>query len=391
MTKPGVEGQLAWRNITEGRGRGRLVVLALLLGAAIVVGAVFSFARDGLARNAAQAAGAPNLPAGADAYVFWPVRALPPADVLDYLQRGLGAYSDTQPVLGFVERYEGPGGYQQVLRVETSVGMAPGEAWFSALQGRYPESPAELAVPRSLAELTGLAPGDLLRLVRHGTGETFSFTVSGVYEPRGSGPFYEMLLAAPVPGEPVVVNLAVCYLPEGALRTLERIQTGHRALAIRDEPVAVRLVHLAREAYSSESAAMSFGFGLTGAAVFAVLLVGFVERRREIAVYKLVGFSGLACTRVLVLELGVAVLAALAAAGPAYYLIAQRLVAGAGSDLGPLVLVVPFLGSALRTVAVTLLGSLYPMTLALVAHPNQLLAGQRIYLVRRKSTLRTAG
>jgi len=42
-------------------------------------------------------------------------------------------------------------------------------------------------------------------------------------------------------------------------------------------------------------------------------------------------------------------------------------------------------------VAVTLLGSLYPLTLALVAHPNQLLAGQRIYLVRRKSTLRTAG
>jgi len=144
---------------------------------------------------------------------------------------------------------------------------------------------------------------------------------------------------------------------------------------------------LARSVHGSRAGAASFGLRLAGAAVLVVLLVAMVERRRESAVYKLVGMNASMTLSVFALEVAAGVVAALALAAPVYRLLATGYILDIHSA-APGILWPPFLTSALACTAMACLGALYPLVLTSVATPNQLLGGQRLFLFRRRQTLR---
>lgn len=449
-TRP-VPGRLAAANAR--RSWGRIAILVLLLGAAIFARAVSSVSQAGLESRIAATATGEGRPRAVDAVLWWPGAEFDLEEADDYLcgylvgrLGGRVSVNYIEPVWAFAESRFGPTGHLTLVRVRPGKSYPePWTEWYRSIEGRFPRQADEVAVPADLAERSGLEVGDRLVLGPLAGGSSgadiadqrlMTLTVSGVYTPLGDGPVFDYLLSLPEPGREDVFNLVAPrdWRTLGGFRSwMTRTATdwphappaAGLPLVIGDQRPAEKAAGLAREVYGSQaSTAMGMGFALVGVAVFIILLVSVHERRREVATYKLVGMDNLAATRVVGIELGLALgLAVLLAAaaytpvalgylpeappppGPVYagsvgitgpsaaasgFGAAVTLAAAAGAAaLSPLEVINAFLKSALWTASVTALSAAYPLALTSAATPMQLLTGQRIFLFRRRRFLRT--
>ncbi len=405
------------------RATGRLVILVLLLAAALVARSTSTLAQASLGREAASLVVSSELPYGANVVVYF--RAAHTVKTMDQYFRSLTMTPWTAGhdyLTGYCEGYVGPVGRVLVLRPSLSVyhrGRVTSVAglqafWYDHLDGRYPSGPDEVAVPAPYAAAAGLIVGSSLTLTAQDTGEARTFTVTGIYEPKGSGPFFEYLLSANAPGAPgeEQVNMLVTNLSSAELDNLSGPGDVARTMVVRpgrasprltvslpeeQGPVSMEVVRLvdprasmaqlARTVYGAQSQAMSLAFALVGVAVLVVLLVAMVERRREAAIYKMVGLDSVATLAVLAVELVLALVVAVAISAPVYWYLATRFVLDVhAADLATVL--PPFAGSVLWTVVVAALGAGYPFALTSVGTPSQLMTNQKIYLFRRKQVLR---
>jgi len=392
---------------------GRLLILVLLLGSAIVARSSVYLVQEGLCEEAESAVTGGSLPNDFNVVALSPSTAYSP-DMLGHYLMGLlrTSYRRITAIVGYGERYLGPSGEIWVVAPYTGAHRSLGGAdvpqnWYEYLLGDYPDEAGEVAVPAPFADAHDIEIGDEVSL-RDLSGEKETvFTVSAVYEPKGQGPFYEYFLTwMHIPpalhaytgrydmgGEPdVMLNFIVARLNAqqiGILRSWgEDLKTGATGTIVQEfvDPKE-RMASLARDVYGSRSGAVNLGSGLVGVAVLVVLLVAMVERRREAAVYKMVGMNSYMTLTVFVLELAAAVGLAMALAAPTYWLLAMRYILDVHAATTGIVWP-PFVTSALLCVGVVALGSLYPLGLTSVGTPNQLLTNQRLFLFRRKQTLR---
>jgi len=383
------------------RGKGRLVILAVLLASALVARSASSLTLDSLVDVAAGTVTEAAMPTTLNTMAFFSEPFGPEwctdQPLKDYLGTFLWMDSPSFEVsaykAAYFERYLGPGGSLTLVRPAPETNAATGRyveasrptPWATDLVGKYPNRPDQVAIPAPLARKTGLAPGSRLDLTPEGGGPTVVFTVTGVYMPLGHGPFYEFLLSARDETKPPAVNLVIIGCHEELARYIPAIY-GSDLRLVRIEPPDNQMRTLARSVYATRSTASGIGFALVGVAVLVVLLVAMVERRREAASYKLTGMSSLATLQVLLVELSVALALAVVLAVPAYRLAVSRLLVDV-QGLGLGAIVTAFTASCLWTAAIATLGASYPFCLTMVGTPNALLSGQRIYLFRRKHVL----
>lgn len=401
MSRGATLSRLGLRNAI--RGKGRLVILALLLASALVARSASSLTLDSLADAAAGTVTEAAMPAQFNTMAFFPEPYGPEWCTVQPLQNYIGtlvwswmmnpSYEVSAYKAAEFERYLGPGGSLTVVRPAPEIEAATGRyveasrptPWATDLVGSYPSRPDQVVVPAPLAKKTGLAPGSRLDLTPEGGGPSVVFTVTGVYTPLGHGPFYEFLLSARDQSKPPAVNLAIIGCGEELARLIQAAH-GPNLRLVRIEPPDTQMRALARSVYATRSTASGIGFALVGVAVLVVLLVAMVERRREAASYKLIGMSSLATLQVLLGELSVALALAVVLAAPAYWLVVNRLLVDV-QGLGLGAVVTAFTASCLWTVAIAALGASYPFCLTMVGTPSALLSGQRIYLLRRKHVL----
>ena len=398
MSRGATLSRLGLRNAI--RGKGRLVILAVLLASALVARSASSLTLNSLGDAAAGTVTEAAMPATFNTLAFFAKPYGPEWCTDQPLHDYIGTFVWMSPSYEFsaykaayFERYLGPGGSLTVVRPAPEIDAATGRyveasrptPWATDLVGSYPSRPDQVAVPAPLAKKAGLAPGSRLDLTPEGGGPTVVFTVSGVYTPLGHGPFYEFLLSARDESKPPVVNLAIIGGSEELARLIQATH-GPDVRLVRIGPPDTQMRALARSVYATRSTASGIGFALVGVAVLVVLLVAMVERKREAASYKLIGMSSLATLQVLLVELSVALALAVVLAAPAYWLVVNRLLVDV-QGLGLGAVVTAFTASCLWTVAIAALGASYPFCLTMVGTPSALLSGQRIYLLRRKHVL----
>jgi len=397
MSRSRTVSSLASRNTL--RSPGRTAVLFLLLTAAIVGRSTAALAVQGLCHKATAAVEGEALLGATNCTIFFPGVSYNAKAIQPYFTRTLGRTYLAQQ--GFwnalAERYWGPGGLVTVLRPgplyrdsrASAKVQCPPSALAKGIEGRYPAAPDEVAVPAPLASEAGLKVGSRLELLPVAGGAPATFTVTGIYIPRGSGPFHESaLVSAATPEQGDEVNFFVVRLDEGAVGRLlsGRDPASVEVVTYADPVESMEL--LARAAYGAKAAVAETGVSLAGVVVLVVLLVAFIERRREVTVYKMVGMDGASILRVLATELAVILVTADAVAAPVYRLVATRLVLDGQAAASGTALWSPFLTSVLWTAAVVALGASYPLALTSVATAGQLSSGSRIYLIRRRQLLR---
>jgi hypothetical protein len=397
MSRGATLSRLGLRNTI--RGKGRLVILALLLASALVARSASSLTLDSLGDVAAGTVTEAAMPAQFNTLAFFAEPYGPEWCSAQPLQNYIGTFVWMSPAYevsayraASFERYLGPGGGLTVVRPAPEIDAAGRyvEAsrptpWATDLVGSYPSRPDQVAVPAPLAKKAGLRPGARLDLTPEGGGPAVVFTVSGIYTPLGHGPFYEFLLSARDETKPPAVNLAIIGCGEELARLLQATY-GSRLGLVRIESPDTQMRALARSVHATRSTASGLGFALVGLAVLVVLLVAMVERKREAASYKLIGLSSLATLQVLLVELSLALALAVVLAAPVYRLVVNRLILDA-QGLSLAAGVTAFAASCLWTVAIAALGASYPFCLTMVGTPSALLSGQRIYLFRRKHVL----
>ncbi len=383
------------------RATGRLIILTLLLCSALVARSASTISQQALRDEAMAKVASPGLPGNANCVVYLPDVTYSPDMLERAIHQALG-WSFWRPleyVSVYCERYMGPGGLVTLVRpayrVDSRTGVKTNphheSTWFSEIDGRFPTLTGEVAIPAAFAETYGLEPGDLLTLTptRADSGNTGPavFTVTGVYKPLGSGVIYSYLLSAMDQTKPPQANLLIGRLDSVAMSVIGTWRGAGRTETTELLDPAQLMGSLAQTVYSSQSSAMALGFALVGVAVLVVLLVALVERRREAAVYKMVGLNSLDTLRVLAVELLWALGIAVVLAAPIYWFVATRYVLDVHAVTAH-ILLLPFAASAAWTGLITAMGACYPFALASVGTPNQLLTDQKIYLFRRKQVLR---
>jgi hypothetical protein len=380
------------------RATARLAILILLLASALVARSLSGLSQAGLCREAVDAVSANCLPGNANCIVYSPLVAYTPETLSAYFRQFLGFSFSNQAeyITARRERYVGPTGPLSVVRPsfyrERST-RRPYDPhlernWFTEINGRFPTRTDEVAIPATLAQFTGLGPGDKLALspIIQGAAAV-TFTITGVYTPLGYGAAYDYLLSIADSDRPLEVNLLIGRLSPRAIEIARSWGgSGTAEVTVYADPKA-KMADLARTVYSSQSSAMTLGFGLIGVAVLVILLVAMVERRREAAIYKMVGLDSLATLRVLAVELAWSLAIALGLATPAYWHLATRYVLDVHAS-GPAILAPPYLWSLAWTILVAALGAAYPFALASLGTPSQLLTNQKIYIFRRRQVLR---
>lgn len=405
-TRRGVLRQLGLGNSL--RARGRLVILTLILAAALVTRATVTLVLVSLCREAvATVTCSGPLPEGFTSLAVEPHRVPapePPASAhptVSFPDRSPSTESPdssgSSSIRGSWQQAFGPTGYLELVRFYLGgAADGPERLWFSEITGRFPRQPSEVAIPKALAEWTGLGPGDILAF-----GEQL-LTVTGVYVPLGVGPIYSYLLSmddSPLAQEP---NFMLVH--RSGKTELHRLRLGGQIVSWRSSvtlggqpvdlyervsgaTVAERTAALARDVYGAQGAAMNLGFALVGVAVFLILIIALHDRRRELASYKLAGVDAVGAASVLGVELALTCGLAVAVAGPVFWLVAAWRLVPAHPSVTPL-LVGAFVVNLVWVTLTVALAALYPLLLAAVASPSQLLAGQKIFLFRRRRELR---
>jgi len=201
--------RLAARNTA--RAWGRLVILILLLGTAIVVQSSVSLVQGSLCREALSALHGDSLPGSLNAVVTFPHTSYTPRGLDDRFRNllGLSHKADLGAIAAHSETYLGLSGEISVVapyigRWDDLRAFDVPAVWYTHLHGECPDERGELAVPLPYARRHGLRVGDELVLLaprQGGPPEPEVFTVTALYEPAGHGPFYRYFLTAGTTGE----------------------------------------------------------------------------------------------------------------------------------------------------------------------------------------------
>ncbi|RJQ09127.1 MAG: ABC transporter permease [Bacillota bacterium] len=357
-----------------------------------------------------------------------------------------GVVSRLRPDDGTPVRHAEPGLALDALTATGAVKilfLVPGGEAMASLEfmaGRPPSEPLEVALPEELAAHAGLEVGDTFHATVNypwSAKASRSFRISGLFRPRSfltDGP-----VAAYVGGEttygplegvalltgrrdptklavaedqggpdadPYYANLLFLYPSQGA--TVAAVESWLNRVV---PPLGFwstatpRLLsgRMARDVVAPVTGVMLLVFMFTGAGVFATALLSFLERRRELAVYKAIGLDARALASVLWLEMVVVWLLALVAgvllaelmsgltattrAGEVLVRLAAT-VLGLDVDLwsGRPVALDPaaVLAGAAASAAVLVLAASVPLALASRANVSQLLQGGRTFLFHRR-------
>jgi hypothetical protein len=258
--------------------------------------------------------------------------------------------------------------------------------------------PARLAAQGSPAA----APGGRLTVVpSRGPGQNRTWTppleaeISGLYEPAAEWPAATVLVLSPdglrAAGAPNLVFLWLFH-PEDSERRVaawlenaltppevEAFYLAQRAdlpLVLRQSTAVAWGQALQRAIYFPTGEAMFLLYVFFGVGVFTLMLLGFMDRRRELAVMKTLGLTSPQVGVILYLEVALIGMAGLAGgtAVSAGLLALVRRAAGSEFRLSPLVVASGALFSAL-----SLLGSVwFPIGLARLATVSSLLGGQPV-------------
>lgn len=302
------------------------------------------------------------------------------------------------------------------------------------LEGRWPFEEDEVALPERMAAGLGIRAGDTVELALGETARTLSYRVTGVFRPEvpaqlspgtrqvpasarldSTADWPLLNLRTPggaaagsksggsgLPEYRLTPNGAWVMVAEDRAGALEQRMLSHHVREHPSQPAAVRFgsvlplferprtgpdlgLLLGVRIFATGRRALAASFLFVGIGVFVILLIAFIERRRELAVLKTVGMNNNMVLTMVLMELG-AVAGLALAAGSGLALAVGTHVARAVEYVPP-----PTLGAWLwafgHTATVLALATVLPLSMMQLATVQQLLQNQRLYLVRKKVTL----
>ena len=289
-----------------------------------------------------------------------------------------------------------------------------------AIEGRWPFAADEVALPSPLATELDLGPGDQVPLTVAGEASSVLHRITGVFVPEALGPDrgprtirerdlddslnFPLLAVRPTGSEAdrwpangalITVRAADAAALERRMRSyLEReypVQPALRRTSL-VEPVFMRPDMgseqgslLGRQIFAPGRRALAASFVFVGTGIFVILLIAFIERKRELAVLKTVGMNNNMVLNMVLLELGAVAAVALA--------LGSGLALGVGNVVAQAVEYVPpptvgaWLWAFVHTAAVLGLATILPVSMMRLASVQQLLQNERLYLWRKRVTL----
>jgi hypothetical protein len=299
------------------------------------------------------------------------------------------------------------------------------------LEGRWPFEVDEVALPEPMAASLGVRTGGTVTLAVGDPAHVENYRVTGVFRPEvpfraapgtrlptsarvdqtADWPLLSLRVpggAVPLPGSSALPeyrfrpNGAWIQVAEDRAASLEQRMLGYHVREHPSQPAAVRFGTvlpsfdrarmgpelgrvLGARIFATGRKALGASFLFVGIGVFVILLIAFIERRRELAVLKTVGMNNNMVLTMVLMELG-AVAGFAMAAGSALALTV-------GTQISRVVDYVPpptftaWLWAFGHTSAILVLATVLPLSMMQLATVQQLLQNQRLYLVKRKVTL----
>ncbi len=311
-----------------------------------------------------------------------------------------------------------PGGRSIVLYINFEYPFLRG----IQLEGRWPYDATEVALPAALAQQWGVAAGGTVQLaLGDDPRQSSAFTVTGLFYPetaviRQEGRFqrrevhqdatlsFPMLALYPGGAESPArtINGSFLTLEERNALALENRMRSYIDREYARQPAASRYAvtkplfirsrqgpdqaeAIGRLVFAPGRRALAAGFLFIGTGIFVILLIAFIERKRELAVLKTVGMNNRMVLAMVLAELGAVAAVALA--------LGSALAIGVGRGVSRVVEYVPsptvwaWLWSVVHTAAVLFLATLLPLSMMRLATVQQLLQNERLYLFRKRVTL----
>lgn len=306
------------------------------------------------------------------------------------------------------------------------------------LEGRWPFEADEVALPEWMAAGLGARPGSVVRLAAQDPSNIGSYRVTGVFRPEipvqlspgtrtlpaaarldgtanwpllalrlpggepaagGTGPISGSAKPADHRGEP---NGAWIMVVEERAAALEQRMLGFYVREHPAQPAAVRFGPVApvfnrsrtapeqgrllgRRIFATGRRALGASFLFVAIGVFVILLIAFIERRRELAVLKTVGMNNRMVLAMVLMELGA--VAGLALATGSGLAVAAGIQVARVVDYVPPPTFAAWLWAFVHTSTVLALATVLPLSMMQLATVQQLLQNQKLYLVRKKVTL----
>lgn len=287
------------------------------------------------------------------------------------------------------------------------------------LEGRWPFERDEIALPRSSAASLGATVGSSVQLRDPATGAAESFRVTGIFRAEiGSGtrptalptalpdPSLDFPMVALYPGSSEAsrwpTNATYILMRAANAAVLEQRMMGYYA---REHPVQPAMARFAvtepvfvrgdlgpelggllgRLIFSPGRRALAASFVFIGTGIFVVLLIAFIERKRELAVLKTVGMNNNMVLTMVLMELG-AVAAVALVVGSLTAVLAGGAVANAVEYVPPPTLKA-WVWAVAHTAIVLVLATSLPLSMMRLATVQQLLQNERLYIHSKRVTL----
>lgn len=302
------------------------------------------------------------------------------------------------------------------------------------LEGRWPFEVDEVALPEAMAARLGVHAGGTVELALDNPAQVETYRVTGVFRPEiparvtpGTRPLPASarldltadwpLLALRVPGSATPVqgsgsaalpdyrfrsNGAWIYVADDRAAALEQRMLSYYVREYPSQPAAIRFGTvvpsfvrprlgpelgslLGARIFATGRRALAASFLFVGIGVFVILLIAFIERRRELAVLKTVGMNNNMVLTMVLMELGA--VAGLAMATGSALALAVGIQISRVVDYVPPPTLHAWLWAFGHTSAILILATALPLSMMQLATVQQLLQNQRLYLIRKKVTL----
>jgi hypothetical protein len=291
------------------------------------------------------------------------------------------------------------------------------------LAGRWPFDAGEVALPLAMATALGVGPGDGLRLHIPGD-ETLqqggTLRITGVFVPevigpdrgprmprtRSIDPTLSLPLVALRPGGGQSprwpINAAMLTVRAADAKYLESRMRANYEREYPMQPAAQRFAlvdpvflradlgpelgrSLGRLIFAPGRRALAASFLFAGVGIFVILLIAFIERKRELAVLKTVGMNNNMVLGMVLLELGAVALAALALGSAAAVIIGGAIAAAV--EYMPRPTFWAWFWATAHTALVLFAATILPVSMMRLATVQQLLQNERLYIFRKRVTL----
>jgi|GEM_PF-1567883 len=293
------------------------------------------------------------------------------------------------------------------------------------VEGRWPFELDEVALPRHYADELEVGLGELVTLGLVSTVGSLpavrDFRVTAIFRPevalpgsrpgatwppRPMDPALSFPLLALHPGGQEAprwpANGAFVTVREGNAAFLERRMRSYFERDYQMQPAAQRFGtadpiflwgdlgpelgrSLGRQIFSPGRRALAASFVFVGTGIFVILLIAFIERKRELAVLKTVGMNNNMVLGMVLLELGAVAFVALVLGSVLAGVVGQ--VVSEVVDYVPAPTLSAWFWATMHTGAVLVLATLLPVSMMRLATVQQLLQNERLYIWRKRVTL----